>query len=130
VSLNPSTPVCMLEHVLDDVDLVLVMSVDPGFGGQQFIEATVARWRPWQTRSVTGGSPSRSTVASTPDRRTGGGGRSSGVGGRIGGVRRWPPVLRRKHHSAAGDRTARVHHEPYVGASTGVSASAQTATTI
>jgi len=33
----------MLEHVLDDVDLVLVMSVDPGFGGQQFIEATVAK---------------------------------------------------------------------------------------
>ena len=43
VSLNPSTPVCALEHVLDDVDLVLVMSVDPGFGGQQFIEATVAK---------------------------------------------------------------------------------------
>jgi len=45
----------MLEHVLDDVDLVLVMSVDPGFGGQQFIEATVAKVAPWQTRSVTAG---------------------------------------------------------------------------
>ena len=43
VSLNPATPVCMLEQVLDDIDLVLVMSVDPGFGGQQFIESTVAK---------------------------------------------------------------------------------------
>ncbi len=43
VSLNPATPVSVLDHVLDDVDLVLVMSVDPGFGGQQFIESTVAK---------------------------------------------------------------------------------------
>ena len=40
VSLNPHTPVEVLRHVLTDVDLVLAMSVNPGFGGQQFIPAT------------------------------------------------------------------------------------------
>jgi len=38
VALNPSTPVHVLEHVLDLVDLVLVMTVNPGFGGQAFID--------------------------------------------------------------------------------------------
>lgn len=38
VALNPATPVCMISHVLDRVDLVLVMSVNPGFGGQSFID--------------------------------------------------------------------------------------------
>lgn len=37
VSINPATPVCMLEDILQDVDMVLVMSVNPGFGGQKFI---------------------------------------------------------------------------------------------
>ena len=37
VSLNPATPAKMLDYVLDDIDLVLVMSVNPGFGGQKFI---------------------------------------------------------------------------------------------
>ena len=37
VSLNPGTPLEAIEHVLDDVDLILVMSVNPGFGGQSFI---------------------------------------------------------------------------------------------
>ena len=37
VSLNPATPLCVLEHVLDLIDLVLIMSVNPGFGGQSFI---------------------------------------------------------------------------------------------
>jgi ribulose-phosphate 3-epimerase len=41
VALNPATPVEAVEHVLDDVDLVLVMSVNPGFGGQRFIPATL-----------------------------------------------------------------------------------------
>src|SRR6266508_3095426 len=36
-ALNPSTPPAALEYVLDDLDLVLVMSVNPGFGGQSFI---------------------------------------------------------------------------------------------
>lgn len=41
VTLNPSTPVCMLEDVIGDVDMVLLMSVNPGFGGQAFIENTI-----------------------------------------------------------------------------------------
>ncbi|HBH12139.1 MAG: Ribulose-phosphate 3-epimerase [Clostridiales bacterium 38_11] len=40
VSLNPSTPVCLLKDVIADLDMVLLMSVNPGFGGQSFIENT------------------------------------------------------------------------------------------
>ena len=40
---NPATPLTWLDHVLDKVDLVLLMSVNPGFGGQQFIEATLPK---------------------------------------------------------------------------------------
>jgi ribulose-phosphate 3-epimerase len=43
VSLNPSTPVSMIEHVLEITDLVLVMSVNPGFGGQAFIPSAVEK---------------------------------------------------------------------------------------
>lgn len=41
VSLNPHTPVCLLEDVLEACDLVLLMSVNPGFGGQKFIPRTL-----------------------------------------------------------------------------------------
>ncbi len=41
VSLNPGTPIDAVDYVLDAVDLVLVMSVNPGFGGQSFIAATI-----------------------------------------------------------------------------------------
>lgn len=41
VSLNPATPVCSLDFILPDVDLVLVMSVNPGFGGQGFIAGSL-----------------------------------------------------------------------------------------
>lgn len=41
VTLNPSTPVSVLEDIIGDVDMVLLMSVNPGFGGQQFIENTI-----------------------------------------------------------------------------------------
>lgn len=40
VSLNPATPLSVLEYILDDIDLVLIMSVNPGFGGQSFIESS------------------------------------------------------------------------------------------
>ena len=43
VALNPATPLCMIEHVLCDVDLVLLMSVNPGFGGQSFIESAIGK---------------------------------------------------------------------------------------
>ncbi|MEH6408541.1 MAG: ribulose-phosphate 3-epimerase, partial [Leeuwenhoekiella sp.] len=40
VALNPHTPVCLLQNVIQDIDVVLIMSVNPGFGGQSFIENT------------------------------------------------------------------------------------------
>ena len=43
VTLNPSTPVSMLEDIIYDVDMVLMMSVNPGFGGQKFIENTIRK---------------------------------------------------------------------------------------
>ena len=43
VSINPATPLSVLEHVLDDIDLLLIMSVNPGFGGQKFIPAMVEK---------------------------------------------------------------------------------------
>ena len=43
VTLNPSTPVCVLEDVIKEVDMVLLMSVNPGFGGQKFIENTISK---------------------------------------------------------------------------------------
>lgn len=41
VTLNPATPVCMLEDIINDVEMVLLMSVNPGFGGQKFIGNTL-----------------------------------------------------------------------------------------
>ena len=43
VTLNPATPVSLLEDIICDVDMVLLMSVNPGFGGQKFIENTIAK---------------------------------------------------------------------------------------
>ncbi|MDZ3838809.1 MAG: ribulose-phosphate 3-epimerase [Rhodospirillales bacterium] len=45
VSLNPATPETVLEHVLDRLDLILVMSVNPGFGGQSFIPSALEKIR-------------------------------------------------------------------------------------
>jgi len=45
VALNPHTPVSVLEHLLEDVDLVCLMSVNPGFGGQKFIYQTLPKIR-------------------------------------------------------------------------------------
>lgn len=45
VSLNPHTPVSVLKHVIPHLDLVLIMSVNPGFGGQKFIESTYEKVR-------------------------------------------------------------------------------------
>ena len=49
--LNPATPVYVLEHVLDKLDVVLLMSVNPGFGGQKFIPHTLEKIE--QVRSLT-----------------------------------------------------------------------------
>ncbi|MBO4731170.1 MAG: ribulose-phosphate 3-epimerase [Bacteroidaceae bacterium] len=43
VTLNPSTPVCMVEDVLTEADVVMLMSVNPGFAGQKFIDETVEK---------------------------------------------------------------------------------------
>jgi len=43
VTLNPHSPVCLLEDIICDVDMVLIMSVNPGFGGQKFIEHSVQK---------------------------------------------------------------------------------------
>lgn len=53
VSLNPATPESLVEYVLDRIDLVLVMTVNPGFGGQAFIPATLAKIR--RLRAMTAG---------------------------------------------------------------------------
>jgi ribulose-phosphate 3-epimerase len=43
--LNPATPLCWLDHTLDKIDLVLIMSVNPGFGGQKFIPTALEKLR-------------------------------------------------------------------------------------
>jgi ribulose-phosphate 3-epimerase len=55
VALNPSTPASALEYVLDDLDLVLVMSVNPGFGGQSFIPSAHRKIR--EVRRLLGARP-------------------------------------------------------------------------
>ena len=49
VALNPHTPVSVLEEVIQDVDLVLIMSVNPGFGGQKFIPSSVSKVKKLKT---------------------------------------------------------------------------------
>jgi ribulose-phosphate 3-epimerase len=55
VTLNPATPLSVLENVLDDIDLILIMSVNPGFGGQKFIPAMVDKIR--SARALVGERP-------------------------------------------------------------------------
>ena len=55
VAINPATPVSAIAHVIADVDLILVMSVNPGFGGQTFIEESYNKLR--QVRDLVGGRP-------------------------------------------------------------------------
>ena len=55
VSLNPATPASAIEYVLDLIDLVLVMSVNPGFGGQAFIPSALGKIR--DIRAMTAGRP-------------------------------------------------------------------------
>lgn len=45
ITLNPHSPICLLEDILQDVDMVLLMSVNPGYGGQKFIEHTLQKTR-------------------------------------------------------------------------------------
>ncbi len=43
VALNPATPLCVLDHILDDLEMVLIMTVNPGFGGQAFIASMLPK---------------------------------------------------------------------------------------
>jgi ribulose-phosphate 3-epimerase len=55
VTMNPATPVSTIEHVVDMVDLILIMSVNPGFGGQVFIPAALDKLR--DVRALVGARP-------------------------------------------------------------------------
>jgi len=55
VAINPATPLSMVEHVLDDIDLLLVMTINPGFGGQTFIPAIMDKVR--QANALIGNRP-------------------------------------------------------------------------
>ena len=63
VTMNPGTPVESIEHVIDLVDLVLVMSVNPGYGGQKFIPPPRRRSAGSRRWPAAGRSTSRSTAA-------------------------------------------------------------------
>ncbi|MDQ3194960.1 MAG: ribulose-phosphate 3-epimerase [Burkholderiales bacterium] len=52
---NPATPLYILDHVLDKLDLILIMSVNPGFGGQQFIPQSLAKLRAVRERIAASG---------------------------------------------------------------------------
>jgi ribulose-phosphate 3-epimerase len=55
VALNPATPVSAVAHVIDDIDLLLVMTVNPGYGGQSFIPASIGKIR--EARALIGHRP-------------------------------------------------------------------------
>ena len=60
VTLTPATPVMLLEDIIEELDMVLLMSVNPGFGGQKFIRQTVNKVR--QLRAMIDGSASEATI--------------------------------------------------------------------
>lgn len=66
LAFNPATPLSLLDHVMDKLDLVLLMSVNPGFGGQAFIEGTLPKLRQARSRidahTAAGGQPVRLQV--------------------------------------------------------------------
>lgn len=70
VTLNPATPVASLEEILPYVDLVLVMTVDPGFGGQSLIEGTLSKIRRVRAMLDELGSPADLEVDGGIDRET------------------------------------------------------------
>ncbi|TMV19224.1 ribulose-phosphate 3-epimerase [Paenibacillus thermoaerophilus] len=57
VVLNPASPLALIEHVLEEVDLVLLMTVNPGFGGQSFIPAVLPKIRELRARLDAAGRP-------------------------------------------------------------------------
>jgi ribulose-phosphate 3-epimerase len=59
---NPATPLLHMDHVMDKLDMVLLMSVNPGFGGQSFIPATLGKLREARARIAASGLPVRLEV--------------------------------------------------------------------
>jgi ribulose-phosphate 3-epimerase len=57
VSINPGTPICALDGILEEVDMVLVMSVNPGFGGQAFIPSVIPKIKALRDRLISLGRP-------------------------------------------------------------------------
>jgi ribulose-phosphate 3-epimerase len=100
--LNPGTPIALIEPLLGDLDLVLVMSVNPGFGGQAFITSQLAKIAALRKAIDALGKPI--------DLQTLCRGRGRCPGGRHRCVRRRFGMLRRKHQGAA--RMNLGHHVP------------------
>ncbi len=71
VTLNPHTPVCVLEEIAQDLDLVMLMSVNPGFGGQKFIPSMVEKTRKLKELLVRTDSPALIEVDGGVNRVTG-----------------------------------------------------------
>lgn len=71
VTLNPATPVSLLEDIITDLDVVMLMSVNPGFGGQQFIASTPAKVRRLQQLIAQTGSGALIEVDGGVNRDTG-----------------------------------------------------------
>ena len=94
VAINPATPASVLEEILPDVELVLVMTVNPGFGGQKFISSTLPKIRRVRTmidsvpRDLRSGSRRRNRAAHGPAGGRGGRPRAGGRLGRFRGKRR------------------------------------------
>jgi ribulose-phosphate 3-epimerase len=68
VAINPATPVAALEDLLDEVDMVLIMSVEPGFGGQSFIERSLGKLA--RAKALIAGRPVKLEIDGGADRRT------------------------------------------------------------
>ena len=60
VALNPATPLNVLEYIMEDIDLVLIMTVYPGFGGQKFIRSMLPKIR--KCREMTDKSPAKPLI--------------------------------------------------------------------
>ncbi len=71
VTLNPHTPVCLLEDIIGDLDLVMLMSVNPGFGGQKFIEHSVEKTRRLKELILRSGSKALIEIDGGVNRETG-----------------------------------------------------------
>lgn len=100
VTLNPATPLSVIENVLDDVDLILIMSVNPGFGGQKFIPAMLDKIR--AAKAMIGDRPIELEVD---------GGVTAETAGAIiaAGIMRWWPAQRSSRAMALKTTARRCH---------------------